>query len=197
MPLVIKCEHCQAALKLPEEYIGKEVQCPSCQREFIASAAQEAPPSRRAPEPREEEPPPRPDDDRLSRRGSDDEDRPRRRPDYDDEDRPSRRRRSYGDDYGRRQEPHRGGAIQTMGILSLVLFCFPLISVILGIIAIVMANGDLEKMRAGFMDRSGEGQTNTGKTCATIGVILAVLMFVGSMCLFCAGNAGGPPGRRF
>jgi uncharacterized Zn finger protein (UPF0148 family) len=197
MPLVIKCEHCQAPLKLPEEYIGKEVRCPSCQREFVARESLQSPPPRPRQEERPEEgrPPPR-EEDRPSRRRYDDEDRPRRpRDDDEDYERPSRRVRRYDDDFGRHLEPHRGGSIQTLGILSLCLFCMPLVSLILGICAITMANTDLTKMQAGYMDRSGESATNTGKTCATIGLILTALYFVGIMCFACAGGAGGPHGR--
>jgi len=179
MPLVIRCEHCQAQLRLPEEYIGQAVKCPSCQREFVARESLQSPPARPAP------PPQPPNEDEAPRR---EDDRPRRdRDDY--EARPSRRRRYYDDD-SRRLEPHRGGTVQTLGVLSLCLFCFPLISVILGIVALNMASTDLAKMRGGYMDPRGEGPTNSGKTCATIGLILAAIAFVGGFCLMCAGGAG-------
>jgi predicted Zn finger-like uncharacterized protein len=206
MPLVIRCEHCQAPLRLPDEYVGQEVRCPSCQTTFVARESLESPPPRpRAEEPPREDPAPRREDERPPRRVYDDDDRPRRPRDDDDYDRPRRarddddydrpsRRRGYFDDdpYRRRKEPHRGGAIQTMGILCLCLFCFTVISIVLGIVTLVMANGDLEKMRAGFMDRSGEAQTNAGKTCATIGLVLAALCVVVWMCFFFGSLADGP-----
>jgi uncharacterized Zn finger protein (UPF0148 family) len=198
MPLVIKCEHCQAPLKLPEEYIGKEVRCPSCQREFVAREELQSPPPRPRPEEErseEDRPPPR-EEDRPSRRRYDDEDRPRRpRDDDEDYERPSRRARRYDDDFGRRLEPHRGSSIQTMGILSLCLFCIPIASIILGICALTMANTDLSKMRAGYMDPSGESATNTGKTCGIIGLVVTALYIFGMFCLGCAGGAGGPHHR--
>ncbi len=63
-------------------------------------------------------------------------------------------------------EPHRGGAVLTLGILGLV------VCVICGIIAWVMGSTDLAKMRAGTMDRSGEGNTRAGMICGMISCIL-------------------------
>jgi hypothetical protein len=185
MSLVIRCEHCQAPLKLPEEYIGQAVKCPSCQREFVAREELQ---SRPPPPPRREEPPA--DEPGVRGQPGPDRLRPRRR-DEDDEDyqRPSRRRR-YDDDYGRRGEPHRGSSIQTMGILSIVFgLCCPLVGVILGIVALTMASSDLPKMQNGEMDASGEGMTRTGKTCAIVGMILSIVVFVFS-CLIRLGAAG-------
>lgn len=55
--------------------------------------------------------------------------------------------------------------ILVFGILGIVL-CF-----IFGIVAWVMANGDLAAMREGTMDASGEGLTSAGKICGIIGVV--------------------------
>lgn len=74
--------------------------------------------------------------------------------------------------YGRTQgyrEPHRGGVILTLGILGIV--C----CMILGIIAWVMANEDLNKMRAGRMDPSGRGLTQAGQILGIISVVLGVI----------------------
>jgi len=68
--------------------------------------------------------------------------------------------------------PHRGGVILALGIIGLVC-CF-----ICGIIAWVMGNGDLREMRAGRMDRSGEGMTQAGKICGMISVILQIVGLV-------------------
>jgi hypothetical protein len=65
--------------------------------------------------------------------------------------------------------PHRGSAVLTLGILSLVT-CF--IGIILGIIAWVMGQTDLQEMRSGRMDPDGEGMTNAGKICGIIGTCL-------------------------
>ncbi len=59
--------------------------------------------------------------------------------------------------------------ILVFGILGIVL-CF-----IFGIVAWVMANGDLAAMREGTMDASGEGLTQAGKICGIVSVVLACL----------------------
>jgi hypothetical protein len=62
--------------------------------------------------------------------------------------------------------------ILVFGILSLIV-CMPL-----GIVAWVMANGDLKKMDAGTMDPEGRGNTQAGKICGIISVCLALVGFV-------------------
>ena len=69
-------------------------------------------------------------------------------------------------------QPHRGTMILVFGILSLIV-CMPL-----GIVAWVMANGDLKKMDAGTMDPEGRGNTQAGKICGIISVCLALVGFV-------------------
>jgi hypothetical protein len=61
--------------------------------------------------------------------------------------------------------------ILVFGILSLIV-CMPL-----GIVAWVMANGDLKKMDAGTMDPDGRGNTQAGKICGIISVCLALVGF--------------------
>lgn len=70
---------------------------------------------------------------------------------------------------GAMMRPHRGVMILVFGILGLVL------CVIFGIVAWVMANGDLREMQAGSMDPSGEGMTTAGKICGIISVVLTLL----------------------
>ena len=69
-------------------------------------------------------------------------------------------------------QPHRGTMILVFGIMSLIV-CMPL-----GIVAWVMANGDLKKMNAGEMDPEGRGNTQAGKICGIISVCLALVGFV-------------------
>ncbi|MHC5002583.1 MAG: DUF4190 domain-containing protein [Planctomycetota bacterium] len=90
-------------------------------------------------------------------------------------------------------QPHRGVLILVFGILSIVI-CF-----IFGIVAWVMANGDLRMMQAGQMDPSGEGMVRAGKICGIIGVALAALGVCVSLFWFlvmgaaiAGGAAGGP-----
>jgi hypothetical protein len=65
-----------------------------------------------------------------------------------------------------------------LGILSLIA-CAPL-----GIVAWVMGNNDLAAMRAGRMDRSGEGMTSTGQILGIIGTVLFGLGIVGAILWF-------------
>src|SRR5206468_1629105 len=99
--------------------------------------------------------------------------------DYDYEPRPRR--------YGRRDaQPHRGALILTLGILSLVT-CG-----LLGPVAWILGNADLEEIRRGRMDPEGEGLTQAGRIC---GIISTMFMIVGCL-LYCGifammGAAGG------
>ena len=65
--------------------------------------------------------------------------------------------------------PHRGSLVLVLGILGLVTCFIP------GIIAWSMGNTDLREMRAGRMDRTGESQTNAGRICGMISVIMAAV----------------------
>ena len=67
--------------------------------------------------------------------------------------------------------PHRGGLVLVMGLLGFVVGC-PIFS----LMAWVMGSHDLAQMRAGRMDRSGEGLTQTGQV---LGMILSVLWIIG------------------
>ena len=65
--------------------------------------------------------------------------------------------------------PHRGVLILVFGILGLVL-CFPF-----GIAAWIMGNGDMNEIRSGRMDPTGEGLTQAGRICGIVATILALL----------------------
>jgi hypothetical protein len=151
MAVETKCPSCRGPLRVPEELFNQRVQCPTCNAIFLAAVEHDPTPTARpAPEPA---PPRRPP---LRYDGEDN----------DDNGRPPRRYR----------EPHRGAAILTLGILSLVMTCFPL-----GIVAWVMGNTDLEAMRRGRMDPSGEGLTQAGRICgiiSTVPVIIACVLGV-------------------
>lgn len=161
MPLTIPCPQCQRALNVPDEAVGQMVRCPACRNTFVL----ERPTPSAPPTPRQDRSPAPPryeDDDRDRRRNRYDEDE---RDDDDD---------LLNDDY---YPPHRGGAILALGILALCLFFLPLLSWILGGIAVSMANGDLLLMARRQLDPSGKGQTQAGKTCATLAVILSLVWF--------------------
>jgi phage FluMu protein Com len=63
--------------------------------------------------------------------------------------------------------PHRGGLILVLGLIGFVISC-PIFS----LMAWVMGSHDLSEMRAGRMDRSGEGITQAG---LVLGMILSLL----------------------
>ena len=42
---IISCPHCNQELSLAEEYMGMEVSCPTCNRNFVADAPESAAPS--------------------------------------------------------------------------------------------------------------------------------------------------------
>jgi len=78
---------------------------------------------------------------------------------------------------GRRDsEPHRGGLILILGILSLVVF--PL-GLPLGIAALLMGRRDLKKIRSNAMDAAGEGSTLAGWICGIIGTGVGSLFCLG------------------
>jgi hypothetical protein len=80
-------------------------------------------------------------------------------------------------------EPHRGALILSLGNISMIVgglsLCMfgtgALISVPLGILAWVMANRDLERMRDGRMDPLGKAQTQTGRTGGIAGIFLSLV----------------------
>jgi predicted Zn finger-like uncharacterized protein len=113
MPILIQCPSCERRLRVPDNLLGKQVKCPSCQTTFTAAEGGEAEGPGTAPTEegrpvtaRRRPAPPPPDDDEGN-----DEERPsrsqRRRPpedwdeeegyeeedDYEEETRPRRRRR--------------------------------------------------------------------------------------------------------
>jgi hypothetical protein len=76
-------------------------------------------------------------------------------------------------------EPHRAGLVLGLGIGSVVLAatCFlSFIGLPLGIAAIVMARGDIKKMRAGTMDPDGRSSVQAGSICGIIGTVLNTLL---------------------
>jgi hypothetical protein len=78
-------------------------------------------------------------------------------------------------------EPHRGGLILTLGVLSICLSAtciFTPLSLPLGIAAWVMGQGDLGKIRGNVLDPEGETNTRAGLVCGIIGTVLSALMLV-------------------
>jgi len=72
--------------------------------------------------------------------------------------------------------PHRGGLILVLGLIGFAVSC-PIFS----LMAWVMGSHDLSEMRAGRMDRSGEGLTQAGQVLGMILSLLWILLGVGAI----------------
>jgi hypothetical protein len=195
MPTIVDCPACQRKLRLPDEFAGKQVQCPTCRHTFqsdsappVAVAAPAPPPA--APmasdaAPSGELPPPPESESTDLRRcpyckeivsGTADRcpfcgeglGRPVAAAPrgWSDNFRPGGYRRDW--------EPHRGTLVLVLGILSIALFFFPL-AILLGIAAWIMGHSDLRKMRQNQMDPVGKGSTEAGWICGIIGTILGLI----------------------
>jgi hypothetical protein len=159
---IIACPSCQRKVTVPVAYFGKQVQCPQCKHTFLArdpSADAVAPVVWLASE--------------------------RLRPDADAWDDPSLSKRPRYDDsqvedilLRRSVMPHRGAMVLTLGILSIVLFCAP----VLGPTAWILGHTDLKLIRSGQMDRSGEGMTQAGMILGMVTTILTAAI-LSVMCL--------------
>src|SRR5262245_5360006 len=160
------CPQCRRDVQIPESLMGKNVKCPLCGTTFVASGAgafSQAPQPPAAPWSNEPPPPPRPPPFRYPDRGE-----------YPDDRRDYRDPYGYRGPYDRPVEPHRGAAVLTLGILSLVI-CG--VGFVTGLIAWIMGGIDLSKIQRGVMDRQGEGTTRAGMICGIIGTVLQVLGF--------------------
>ncbi|MDX1947635.1 MAG: hypothetical protein SFU86_19715 [Pirellulaceae bacterium] len=80
----------------------------------------------------------------------------------------------------KQKRPHRGPLILTLGLVGFF-SCFPL-----AIAAWVMGADDLKQMRAGRMDRSGEGATTIGVVMGMISTGLAVVTILVYLVIFLA-----------
>jgi hypothetical protein len=89
------------------------------------------------------------------------------------------------------EQPHRGPMIANLanaslmfGVLALCGGVTALIGLPVGIVAWVMANGDLEAMRLGVVDRRGRKQTESARGNAITGVIFCALFAGGWIVLW-------------
>lgn len=174
---------------MPDELQGTRVQCPSCGSAFDAAGAPPPLPAQPPPLPHSEPPaspagqPPLEIDSNVASDDRQPTGAPRHEPldkrddtkdepdDHDDDDRPWESRRSF---VRRDCEPHRGGVVLAMGIVSIVL-AGP-IGLGLGIASWIMGQRDLAKIRQRVMDPAGQGTTQAGWICGIIGTILSSLM---------------------
>jgi hypothetical protein len=195
---LLTCPACGCSVQVADVLLGRRVRCFTCQHSFVAEARPAVPPPLRhatpAP-PRPMEPPRRDDENAIP-----DEHGPfcpscGRRIDWKDlecpycaeelepenEPRPAWQR--AGHTFRRDYEAHRGPLIVTLGNLSMIVgglslcsFGFgAIISVPLGLLALEMANRDLQRIRDGQMDPHGKLQTESGRTGAITGIILGLI----------------------
>jgi hypothetical protein len=190
----IDCPSCGRRLKLPMDLLGQEVRCPACDKLFTA-AVEEAPLP--APEPMRAVPMASP---ALPRHKIERPVRLAHCPHcgamVEREARHCRKCNALlalDEEEPRHWQPHRGGAILTLGILgalfgvlSLCLGVPGIAGLAFGIPAWVMATHDIHKMRVGVMDRNGLANTQSGQSYAIVGVVLSFLCGTGWMLLFMA-----------
>jgi uncharacterized protein YbaR (Trm112 family) len=214
MSQLISCPECKKHLQVPDELLGKKVQCPECKFTFTAeestptevvSTATSAPRpmSSGAAKKKAEWDKDDDEEDTRSRKSKPPSKRRREDDDEDDEDddddrRPRRSRRSrYG---GGGYAPHRGGMILAFGIISMVSFVMGLpLAIVFGPMAWIMGNADMNEIRAGRMDPSGEGTVQTGRVLGIISTIICavgLVAVIGFCCLFGMIGAMAPQARR-
>jgi uncharacterized membrane protein YccF (DUF307 family) len=185
MPLLVNCPGCGRKLRIPDEFAGRKVKCPTCGEAFDANPSPEgAPPPAAAPAPAPlgtpvsvtPKAPPQPERPPREKDLRDDDDR------EGDGDRPWER----GGELRRDCEPHRGNLVMLLGIfgtvcggIALTAFCcsglpgiLALIGLPLSIMAWTMGGRDLAKMNEGVMDPQGRGSTQGGMICGIVGTVL-------------------------
>jgi hypothetical protein len=84
---------------------------------------------------------------------------------------------------GRRRdaEPDRGAVVLSLGIVSLALiliWCATPVGAILGLVAWIMGQTDLRKMKRGQMDDQNRGMTQAGWICGILGALLNGLVML-------------------
>ncbi len=152
MAIEFNCSSCLATLRVSEEHLGKQARCPSCQALNTVQPMV----------PKQGETP-------VAFMG---EANPYAAS------APPRKPPPHAETFSTpRATAHRGGLILTMGIMSIV--CN--LAMVPGILAWVLGRADLKKMRAGYMDRSGEGITQAGMI---IGIIMTVMGGISILLMF-------------
>ena len=70
--------------------------------------------------------------------------------------------------------PHRGNLVLVLGIMGIVFN----VCGVPGVLAWIFGSADLKQMKAGTMDREGEGLTKAGYICGIIGTCFAAIGLV-------------------
>jgi hypothetical protein len=194
---LLTCPACGCSVQVADVLLGRRVRCFTCQHSFVAEARPAAPPVRRDVPlvPRPADPPRRDDEDAIAdesgpfcpgcgrRIAWKDSECPFCGEELEPEHDPRPVWQRSADFFRRDYEPHRGALILTLGNLSMIVgglsLCFAgigsVLSVPLGIAALLMASRDLERMRDGHMDPRGKAQTESGRTGAITGIILGLI----------------------
>jgi hypothetical protein len=195
MTTIASCPECKQSLRVPDDMIGEQVQCPGCQHIFLARAepvtSKAAPPA----PPKPPAPPPVPaanpsehvaewDKSRNSSAAEEEFASPLAEDEAPGEEKKPRKRkekekRSKGGSSGGGifdQVMHRGPLILTLGILGLILCA------ICGVFAWIMGTNDLNEMLSGRMDPKGRSMTNTGRILGMVSVSIWGIVTA----LFCA-----------
>lgn len=152
MPTILECPGCRKKVKVPDEYLGKQVRCSDCEGVFVAEKSKALSAKR----------------DSVPADDGDDDAK---------EQRPAKKTKSGG-----KVEAHRGMLILGLGIGSLVLpiiLQFWVIGAIPGILAWIWGKKDLAKMDNGEMDPEGRSMTSIGKILGLVGIIINALGLLG------------------
>jgi predicted Zn finger-like uncharacterized protein len=203
MPIIVACPSCHGKLRVSDELRGQMVRCPSCDHTFNTDPPAAGPhldpqglPLQLSLDEPSSEPRPTPAGGKPGLVGAvelNSSSKDRQSPPAPPRPEPARRTpplRSVDwdlPDIRRRNDaPDRGAAVLALGIISLaflVISCVP-IGLILGLIAWIMGQADLRKMKRGDMDVNGEGMTRAGWICGILGVILNGLVLLGCLSFF-------------
>ncbi|HEY7313491.1 MAG TPA: zinc-ribbon domain-containing protein [Gemmataceae bacterium] len=174
MPEQVSCPSCGAALRIPENLLGKNVKCPKCQTTFLAQT--QAPAEPEEPEERiASEPPPARSSSRRREAIQEDYDE---EGSAEDEDRPRRRRRG---DASAAASAVAGPAIAMMVVacLDIVWGIVDLLLRILGI-SLIAAGGAQGKGAAGPQQSDLAGMVG-GIGGDIFGACLAILILIGAL----------------
>jgi predicted Zn finger-like uncharacterized protein len=170
MPEQVRCPSCNAALRVPENLLGKNVKCPKCQKTFLAEMGEldeleevvdePAPRARRRPQPPDDEEELPPDEEFEE----------------ENEDRPRRRRR------GGRRRAEAEAKVAGPAIALIVLGIFDLVLVVLGLLLRLLGVGLMAAGAAGHAVNANTIAHLAGGTVGTIiGTVCAVAILMGGL----------------
>lgn len=81
------------------------------------------------------------------------------------------------------------GAAMVLGIISLVFCCCWPVGLICSILAIVFSNKAIREIDGGLADPADRGKANAGRICGIIGLVLGILVAIGSLINLATGGA--------